>query len=162
MSSGAGIPVEDGIHQAAGLEVGAHLRQLRRKPLPHQVHVGKAAQAVALVEPHLHEGGVRGGVGCQNGGEAGGDADVGDDDLQVLLGDDFADDLLDLADQFVGQFQPRAGGRLEVDDKLARIGPREVGLADHRVERQAQDEEAGDAEDRRQAGGSNAMFSEPS
>jgi hypothetical protein len=63
------------------------------------------------------------------------DADVGDDDLEVALRHHFADDVLHLADQFVRQFQARAGGRLDIDDKLAGIGARKVGFADQRIER---------------------------
>ena len=41
---------------------------------------------------------------------------------------DFADNLLDLLHQLVGEFDARAGRGFEVDDKLAGIGAREIRL----------------------------------
>ena len=49
-----------------------------------------------------------------------------------------------------GQFQARAGRRLDIDDELAGIGARKIRLADQRIQRQAQHENARDAQDRRQ------------
>ena len=94
-----------------------------------------------LVEAHLHRGGAGTGVRIEDGIEARSGADVGDNDLQVVCGNDLADDVFDLADQLVGQFQPGARGRLEVDQKLAGIRPREIALTHQRVEGQADQEQ---------------------
>ena len=140
--------VENRVHQAAGLEIGAELGQLAPDPLAHQAHVGKAAELVAFVETHLHRGGARAGVRIEDGVEAGRGADIGDDDLQIALGHDAAHNVLDAADKLLGEFQARAGGGLDADDELARVGAGKVGLADHRVEGQAEHEQAGDAQHR--------------
>ena len=103
---------------------------------------------MAVVESHLHEGRVRAGIGRVRSRKTRRDADVGDDDLEVLRRHDFAHDFLHLTDQLIGQFQPRAGRRLDIDDELAGIGARKVGLADQRIQAQTQNENARDAEDR--------------
>ena len=56
--------------------------------------------------------------------------------FRSFLRHDFAHNILHLPDQFVGQFNPRAGRRFEIDDELAGIGAREIGFADERIERQ--------------------------
>ena len=54
--------VEDGVHQAAGLEIGADLRQFVLQPGAHAVHVLETAQLVPVVQSHLHKRGVRTGI----------------------------------------------------------------------------------------------------
>ena len=55
-----------------------------------------------------------------------------DDHAEFVRGNFFADDVFDLRDQFLGDFDAGAGGRLDVDDELAGIGSREIGDADER------------------------------
>ena len=59
-----------------------------------------------------------------------------------------ADDLLHPADQSIRQFQSCSGRRLQIDHELAGIGAGKVGFTDPGKEREARDEESGDAEDR--------------
>ena len=153
--------VKDGVHQAAGLEIGGHLRQFLLQSRPHAIHVLEAAGLAVLLQTDLHERGVLAGVRSVDGRKTGGDADVGDDNFHIVGGNDFADDIFDLLDQLLGDLQPRAGRRLEIDDELAGIGARKIGFADQRIERQAEDEKAGDAEDGA-AGRSKANFTERS
>ena len=140
MSSGAGNPIENRVHQTAGLEIGVHLRQFLFQASADQVHVLKAAQPVAVVQTHLDKRRVRPRVRRVNRGKTRCDPDVGDDDLQVLCRHHFPYHLLHLLNQFVRQFQPQAGRRLEIDDKLAGVGARKVGFADQRIKSEAQDE----------------------
>ena len=59
-------------------------------------------------------------------------ADVGDDHAQIFGRDDFADQVLHLGDFALGDRQPRAGGRLQVDDELAGVRAREEGQPEQR------------------------------
>ena len=128
--------IENGIHEAACLKISADLRQFTPKPGPDFTHVGKAAELVVVVKSHLHKRRVRGGVGSQDGGKAGSDADVGNNNLEVALGNNLADDLFYLAYDLVRQLQAGAGGSFDVNDKLARVCAGKVGFADERIEAQ--------------------------
>ena len=86
------------------------------------------------------------GVRRVNRGKTRCDPDVGDDDLQVLCRHHFPHHLLHFFHELVRVFNPGAGGCLEIDDKLAGVGARKIGFADQRIESEAQDENAGDAE----------------
>ena len=84
-----------------------------------------------------------------DGRQVGRRAYVGDDDPEVRGRDDPADDVLDLGDRLLGELDPRARRGLQVDDELARVGPREVGQPDRGRKAEAQDEEPQDADDGR-------------
>ena len=105
---------------------------------------------MAGIQAHLHERRVRAGIGRVNRGKPGVDADVRDDDFQIIRRHGFADNVLHLLHQLVGEFDPRAGGGLEIDDELAGIGARKIRLADERIKTEAQNENARDAQHRRQ------------
>ena len=91
-------PVQDGIHQAAGLEIGG-------RPAATPFATARAPGSCihncradgSSFRPDLHERGVRAGVGRVDGGKAGRDADVGDNDFQILRRHNFfANDVLHL------------------------------------------------------------------
>ena len=148
MSSGRGYSlVDDGIDQAAGLEVGADLGQVAPQPGADKVHVGKAAQGMAVVESHLDDGRAGAGIWIQNGVKTRRGADVRDDDLEVLLRDYLAHDIFDLTNQLIGQFQTSARRRLDTNDELAGIGAGKVSLADEGIQAQTENENAADAKD---------------
>ena len=71
-------------------------------------------------------------------GEPGRDPDVGDNDFQFVGRHHLANNLLHLPDLLVGQFQPGAGGRFEIDHKLPRVRPGKIRLTHQRIEPQAQ------------------------
>ena len=86
--------VDHRIHEASRLEIGAELGQLLAELLADAPHVFVAADFVALLQAHLHKSGVGSGVWSVDGGKIGGDADVGDDDLQLVFRHYRANDLL--------------------------------------------------------------------
>ena len=85
---------------------------------------------MVFAQVNLHKGGVHSGVAGVDRGQVGRDADIGDDHLQIAFGNDGADIVLNLRDVFVGNFQARTGGRLDVNDELTGIGAWEVGASD--------------------------------
>ena len=102
--------IQNRVHESAGLEISGDLRQIFFQPRPHQVHVLKAAQIMSGVQTDLHKRGVRAGIGRVNRGETRRDADVRDDDFQIVGRHDVADHLFHLLHQLVGEFNARAGG----------------------------------------------------
>ena len=142
--------IQNGVHKSAGLEIGGDLRQIFLQPRPHQIHVLKAAQTMSGIESDLDKRRVRAGIGRVDRGKPGRDTNVRNDDLQVLLRHNFADNLFHLLHQLVGEFDARAGRGFEIDDKLAGIGSWEIGFADERIKPKAQNKDARDAEHRRQ------------
>ncbi len=112
--------VDDRIDKAAGLVVGREFGHLARDAVLHAAHVFVAADAVVLLQAGLHERGVHRGVGGVDGGEVGVDADVGHDHVQVRWLHFTANDVLDLGDVVVADFEARAAGHAHVDDELAR------------------------------------------
>ncbi len=113
--------IQHRIDQAAGGEIGGQFRHLPLHAGLYPSHVFVAAGFVACLETDLNEGGVHGGVGCIDGGEAGIDADVRDDHGQVTFRDGAAQEVFEAGDILFGFNQARAGGGFHVDDKLSGI-----------------------------------------
>src|SRR4029077_4110531 len=85
-----------------------------------------------LAQVNLHERGIHCGVAGVDGGKVGRDADIGNDHLQITLGNDGADIAFNLCDVFVGDFQASAGGSFDVEHELTGVRAREVSTSDKR------------------------------
>ena len=136
--------VEDGVDQAAGGEEGLELGHVGGDPALDLIDVLEAAGGVIGREGDLQEAGVDGGVGGEERGEAGIEADVGDDHAHVVLGDDAADHGFEAGGLLLGELELGAGGGFEVDDELAGIGAREVGEAEEGEDSEAEEEDDGE------------------
>ena len=79
-----------------------------------QVHVLLRRLGPVLRELDLDDGVHRAGVGGVGGRPVGVDADLGDDQLQVVLGDRLLDELLDLGDLLLGLLDPGAARGADV------------------------------------------------
>src|SRR5262249_44538614 len=115
------------------LEISADLRQVRAQPFSHEVHVGKATQAMIFVKAHLHDGRAGTRIRIEDRVEPRGRADVGNNDLKISFRNYLPHDILNLANHTVGHFQARAGGRLDADDELTWVGSRKVRFANKRI-----------------------------
>ena len=85
------------------------------------------------------------GVGGVDGGEAGGGPDVGDDEADVFLGDNLADEVFDLGDFVFRDAETRAGGGFESDDELAGVRAGEEGKPKMRIESETCDKDNSDS-----------------
>ena len=113
------------------------MRQLLRHCFAHPRHVLVAADAVLLLERHLHGGRVRAGVARVEGREARLHADVRDDQVEILRRDDAAHERLDPVDLRGGDFEAAAGRRLDVHHELACVRARKERHAEQRIQQQA-------------------------
>ena len=108
--------IQNGIHQPAGLKIsvssGSSLRNAAA-PAP-CIH---SCRSCALLQAHLHERGVGAGIARVDRGEAGRHADIRGNQSQIC-GDYLAHDVFDLFHFSLGRFEPRAGRRFQVNDKL--------------------------------------------
>src|ERR1700731_4821273 len=127
--------IDDRIDEPARLKVGAELRELLAKLPAHAPHVLVAADRVALLKTYLHERGVRRRIGRVNRRKIRGDADVRNDDLELVGWHHLVDDLLHLFHIIFGEFHAGSGGRLQVDYELTGIGSRKEGDPEKRIER---------------------------
>ena len=133
--------IEHGVHQAARLKIRAQLGSSRAIRSRTDGHIDKAADLVVFLQAHLNESGVHSGVGREQRGKIGHDADIGNDGFQFAGRDHLPHDIFDSAHIIVGQLDARARGSLEVDHELAGIGAREEGQAHERNQEETSGEE---------------------
>ena len=140
--------IQDRIHQSSRLEVCAQLRQFELHGLLYLGHIFIAAGLVVVLQAHLHEGRVHGGIGGVDGRKTGARADIGNDRRQVFGWHDAPDESLDLGDFAFRDPDPRPRGRLQIDHELSRVAAGEERKAQQREQPQTQHEEKAERQQR--------------
>src|SRR5262249_22761447 len=125
--------VQNGVDKTARLEIGAELRKIGRYAFANAAHVGKAADLVVFFQSHLNKGSVHAGIGSEEGGEVGHEADVGDDRVQVFSGHYLTHDVFDLLYVPFAQLETCSGRGLKVNDELASVGARKERNSHQRI-----------------------------
>src|SRR5258708_33853953 len=104
---------------------------------------------VLFLQTDLDEGRVLTRIAGIDCGEIRRNADIGNDHIQIMRGDDLTNVVLHLFDVLVGQLKARASWGLDIDNELARVGAGKKAQTQQRIQSKAEQASAQNADDRR-------------
>ena len=143
--------VERGAEHPASVEVELGAGKLLRQFFSQLIDIGKSRAPMMLGELDKNERVLRPGVGRVSSRPVEQHAEIRNDDLAVLFGNDSPDRFLDLRHKFFRLLDPQSGRGAHLHGELSGIGLREKFRADGFQNKHRQNEERGRSDEHRPA-----------